>query len=213
MPRNAAFQRGKPKRPIGQKLIIAVEGKKTEYGYFEAIRQDLRLPSLQVVVVKPPGTDPLDIVRTAIDEMTVRRADRNWLPEDSAWAVFDGDEHIAKDREKWNQALTLAKGRKINVAVSNPCFELWYLLHYQDQTGHITLQAAFHALKRHVSNYDKALALYPDPLKALTNNAVVRAQFLEERGEEIDASPHQNPCTGVWKLVGALLALEANKAR
>jgi len=207
MPRNASFQRGKPTRAIGGKIIIAVEGKKTEYGYFEAIRKDLRLPSLQVIVVKPPGTDPLGIVRAAISERDARRSDRIWLPGDSAWAVFDGDEHIANDRVRWHEALDLATKHKIGLAISNPSFELWYLLHFQNQTANITRQSVLRAINSHIPNYDKASVLYPTPLKEVTPSAIDRAKSLERRSEEVSTSSHTNPCSGVWNLVTALLVL------
>lgn len=52
-----------------------------------------------------------------------------WENRDSAWVVLDGDEHIQNDPQNWHAALQLAEGSDIHLAVSNPCFELWYLLH------------------------------------------------------------------------------------
>jgi len=59
MPKRNSFKRPQATRAIGRKVIIVCEGKKTEHGYFEAIRKHLRLPTLQVAVVHPDATDPL----------------------------------------------------------------------------------------------------------------------------------------------------------
>jgi hypothetical protein len=36
---------------------------------------------------------------------------------------FDGDEHRNKSLEKWRNALELAKKEKIELAITNPCFD------------------------------------------------------------------------------------------
>ena len=52
------------------------------------------------------------------------------------WCVFDFDEH-----PNLSQAITEAAQSGIDVAVSNPCFELWLVLHLQDQTAYTTRRA------------------------------------------------------------------------
>jgi hypothetical protein len=108
MARRSAFQRPRSTRILGRKIIIACEGKKTEYGYFQEIRKSMRLPTLQIFVVHPDATDPRSIVRAAVEERRKRRADRSWMDKDEAWAVFDGDEHIISNPANWNDALQIA---------------------------------------------------------------------------------------------------------
>ncbi len=119
-----SFKRERPTRDVGRKLIIVCEGEKTEYGYFEAIRQTMRLPTVKVRVVKPPGSDPLSVVRAALDERDMMKRELRWTRGDAAWAVFDGDEHIASNPSNWNDALQAADGNGINLAISNPCFRV-----------------------------------------------------------------------------------------
>ena len=54
---------------------------------------------------------------------------------DSAWAVYDGVEHFNNNPADWHEAINLARARKINLAITNPSFEFYYLLHFQDQMG------------------------------------------------------------------------------
>lgn len=40
------------------------------------------------------------------------------------------------------EAIELARRNEINVVASNPCIELWFILHHEDQTAHIEREAA-----------------------------------------------------------------------
>ena len=64
MPSNKprGFDRRPPQREEGSKVIIVCEGSKTEKNYFEAIRRDLHLTTVQVAVFHPNGTNPRLIV-------------------------------------------------------------------------------------------------------------------------------------------------------
>ena len=59
-----------------------------------------------------------------------RREDDENLAYDAVWCVFDVDEHpqIADARQ-------MARANGIELAISNPCFELWLLLHFRDSPG------------------------------------------------------------------------------
>jgi hypothetical protein len=59
------------------------------------------------------------------------KSEKRWEHEDSAWAVFDGDEHITNTPANWHQAIQKAKSQKINLAITNPSIEFWYLIHFQ----------------------------------------------------------------------------------
>jgi hypothetical protein len=202
------FQRQAGRRLIGRKIIIACEGRKTEYGYFNAIRQSMRLPTLRVLVVRPYGTDPLTIVRTALNHKRERERERTWTKKDSAWAVFDGDEHKLENLVNWNNAIQLAERNEIRLAISNPCFEFWYLLHFRDHSGNLSRIDASRLLRQYIAQYEKADVLWPVPLQPLTTQAINRAKQLAARASANELEPHTNPCTGVCDLVESLLRLE-----
>ncbi len=46
---------------------------------------------------------------------------------DFVWCVFDRDNH---NTQHFNNAIKLAKEKKIGLAYSNEAFEIWYLLHF-----------------------------------------------------------------------------------
>jgi len=97
----------------------------------------MRLSTLQINIANPGASDPRSIVSEAIQIKLANQKEAGWSEGDSAWAVCDGDEHIQNDPNNWNDALQLADANGIDLAVSNPSFELWYLLHFQDQHANL----------------------------------------------------------------------------
>ncbi len=204
-----SFKRNAATRTVGKKILIACEGKQTEPKYFNAIRQDLRLTTVQVLILPHNGTDPLSVVNAVLEARKDKKRERTWFDDqDSAWAVFDGDEHIANNRPNWCQAIETAKSQKINLAITNPSIEFWYLIHFQDHSAIIAGDKAKERLKQHIPNYDKARCYYPDPLKELTDQAIARAKNLDNLAKQTKLPEYSNPCcSGILQLVEMLLKL------
>ena len=207
MPRK--LNRRQPTRNPIQKIVIACEGSKTEPGYFESIRRELRLRTLQIIVLRHQGrTDPRSIIERVIEERKEMKSNQAWTEGDSAWAVFDGDEHIEQSPDKWRSAIDLATKQKIKLAITNPCFEFWYLIHFQDYFAQITRDRVINLLGKHIPNYDKSMCLYPKPLKPLTEQAIQRAERIAAQIERDELDEHSNPCcSGLPKLIQSLLRL------
>ncbi len=208
MPRK--LNRRQPTRNPIQKIVIACEGSKTEPGYFESIRRELRLRTLQIIVLRHQGrTDPRSIIERVIEERKEMKSNQAWTEGDSAWAVFDGDEHIEQSPDNWRSAIDLATKQKIKLAITNPCFEFWYLIHFQDYFAQITRDRVINLLGKHIPNYDKSMCLYPKPLKPLTEQAIQRAERIAAQIERDELDEHSNPCcSGLPKLIQSLLGLE-----
>jgi RloB-like protein len=203
------YDRRPASRPIANKLLIVCEGQKTEPQYFKGIRQHKRLRTLQVTIVDASGrTNPIGIINRAIAERQIIKADKGWEPDDTLWAVFDGDEHRHQDPQNWQTAIAKAKTQKINLAITNPCFEFWYLIHYQDAFGQMNADAAAKKLQKHIPNYTKAQTLFPDPLIARTSDAIQRAEKIAKQIEHTGLDPYSNPCCSrLPELVKILLEL------
>jgi hypothetical protein len=203
-----SFKRNTPTEKIEKKILIACEGSDTERIYFNAIRQDLRLPEGRITVIPHDGTDPLRIVNNVLKARQDRKRDKTWEKEDLAWAVFDGDEHIENNPANWHQAIQKAKSQKVNLAITNPSIEFWYLLHFQDHYPNISRDKAKERLKQHIPNYDKSICYYPDRLKPKTKEAIARANNLERNAKQNKLPEHANPCcSGISQLVQMLLNL------
>jgi hypothetical protein len=94
------------------------------------------------------------------------------------------------------QALDAARKYGIELVVSNPCFELWLLLHLEGCTRHLTPAQALDAVKGLLPTYDKACLRFADFGSGL-DDACNRALALDPSGTEV----HRNPSANVWKLV------------
>ena len=203
------FKRRESTRPIANKILIVCEGSKTEPQYFHAIRQRWRLATLQVLIVPSQGkTDPCNLVELAIEKRQELEDDDRWEKGDRAWVAFDGDEHIEKSLDAWNKALSKARGQKIELAITNPCFEFWYLLHFQDHFSQITSKKAKALLNKYLPDYDKAKCYYPETFEALTQFAIQRAEKIAEEIQRGELAEFSNPCcSGLPTLVQNLLML------
>ena len=198
-------------RPLQPKIAIASEGKCTEPKYFNDIRLHLQASQTDVVLVPHAGTDPLSIVEAMVIYLSTNG--KHWQSKDQAWAVFDGEEHWqnAQAKNRWIEAIQLAHKHKIRLAISNPSFELWYLLHFQPQAADLNRDAAVAKLKAHVLDYDKSASLFPmlHPKvgKNLTSDAIPRAAALCGQCSATGWEQWRNPSTGVGELVSILLSL------
>lgn len=208
MPRQ--LNRRPPSRNIAQKILIACEGSKTEPIYFESIRNDLRLSTVKIIILRHQGkTDPRGIIERLIEERQQMKDNQQWTKQDVAWAVFDGDEHIEKSPANWQSAIARAKSQKIHLAITNPCFELWYLIHFQDNFAQISRERLINLLEKHIPNYEKSMCLYPKPLKSLTQQAMERSEKIVQQIERNELDVHSNPCcSGLPALVSSLLNID-----
>ena len=89
---------------------------------------------------------------------------------------------------------------KADLLLSNPCFEIWLLLHAKDQKSSIKTDTVLKELKKSAAvwnNYNKSV--YTDTQKAFLKEylgiAIDRAKALKE---------YQNPSSNIYKLVEIL---------
>ncbi|MDI3486086.1 MAG: hypothetical protein PWQ50_1306, partial [Methanolobus sp.] len=113
-------RRKRGQRPTRNKMLIICEGEKTEPTYFE----NYRTPQNNVDVIPIPSSrkDVGSIVKFAKKKVP----DLDINGGDSIWCVFDCDENTDDNISK---AYRDAE-RSINMCLSNPSFELWFLLHF-----------------------------------------------------------------------------------
>ncbi|WP_209640993.1 RloB family protein [Kibdelosporangium banguiense] len=84
----------------------------------------------------------------------------------------------------------------MELAISNPCFELWLLLHFRDPCGPAS------ACREIVSHLSKCLTGY-DKTKLDFACFADRVPAAIERARKIDLAV--NPSTDVWRLVQRVL--------
>lgn len=185
-------------------ILIFCEGKNTEPQYFEALKREPEVRDTAAVDLRvdpdSAGGAPITLVRMAVDAR--RRAIREGSEIDEFWCVFDVE--WPTHHPSLKEALDLAERNDINVAVSNPCFEIWLALHFKDvRSFHDNDEAR--RLRRSVDGQPgKSIvgAQYMGHRKEAARRAAKLAAFHRENGAAI---PHDNPSSGMYRLIEATL--------
>ena len=177
-------------------IRILTEGKITEPSYLTAGARHYR----HSVSLSLPasGMAPETLVDHATQHMRRRRRSRRGYQDfDEIWCVFDIDQH-----PNVPTAIHNARQSGIEVAVSNPCIELWLVLHVDDQTAYID--------RRNIQRRANELQLtsgkrIPDSawnkLFDEFETARHRARALDQRHAGNGSPPRSNPSTDIWRLV------------
>lgn len=124
-PRRDDDLRRRPPTKRGRAIILIVcEGLETEYRYFEALRKRKGLISVSIEVARS-GRQSERLVEQAVDLRRKRSQEPDALPYEEVWCVFDRE--AAHEPADFSAAIIRADREQLALAVSNPCFEYWYL--------------------------------------------------------------------------------------
>lgn len=185
-------------------ILIVCEGKKTEPAYFNALCKKLRLTTVEVEIVGDAcGSAPISVVDDALDRRTKRVEASHDLvsrPQyDSVWCVFDVES--PGNNPSFAPAVNKATANGLNLAISNPCFEFWILLHFVDTSRPFqNCGEVISEIRKHYPNYAKGKNCF-ESLDAKTATAIKLAR------KQIALKPTDkwpNPCTFAHKVVEEL---------
>lgn len=191
------FGRGRGRRRSGRQLhLIVCEGEKTERLYFLALNSDRRRSTAEAVVIA--AGEPSSVV-----ERAVRERETAPVRYDHVWCVFDRDAHGA-----FEAALTEASRQHLEVVLSVPCFEVWFLLHFGYTTRSLSSPRVLERLRAHLPDYEKSRDVY-EVLLPHQEAALSNAEKLRQHHESAGSGPYPNPSTDVDRLIRALLDLAA----
>lgn len=112
-------------------VVIAAEGFETENLYFEAMKTELKAANVHVEVLhrQNDGESSPEHVYGQIKDFI---QEYNIEDDDELWIVIDRDNWTNKMLS--SVARHCAQNKNLRFCVSNPCFELWLLLHLDDVT-------------------------------------------------------------------------------
>ena len=204
--RTPNLKRQNPRLEPKRRFILFCEGENTETKYFKAIR---RICSSTLIAVETHGGVgvPYTIAEKAIERAKAlglaprsRRKKDSYEERDQVWAIFDRDEH-----PRFKEAVMKCEEQNVGVGRSNPCFELWLILHEQDYDRAEDRHAMQKALAKLRQEYDPDGSKTPD-----CDDLVKRVEAAEQRGErglqnrESGGDPYGNPSTTVGLLTHAI---------
>ena len=165
--------RRKFQRPLGERryrkiFLLAVEGVKTEPQYFALFNDQRSTVHVHCVKSSHDSSPPqvLARLRNYLEQRELRSSDEAWL-------VVDKDQWTNKQLNQLNE--WAKESRNHGLAVSNPKFEYWLLLHFEDGKGIASSQDCSNRLKKHIQGYDKGLKVQ-DFSRRRIDDAVQRAR-------------------------------------
>ena len=167
--RRRRFRRPPGKRRYRKLFLIATEGVKTEPQYFAIFNDPDSV--VHVKCLRSKHHSPTEVLKRMEDHLR----QENLLASDEAWLVVDKDQW--KDEQlmllhKWSQGAD-----NYGFALSNPRFEYWLLLHFEDGTQIGSSRECSTRLKRYIPDYDKnidARKITPEMIKDAIRRARVR---------------------------------------
>jgi hypothetical protein len=194
--------RRRPFRTPKRRLLVVCEGEITEPQYFRGLERFLRDATLSIEI-PPERGEPKKLVQVAktfnsAAIQDARRSGDDNVRFDEVWCVFDRDDH-----ERFDAACQMAKDNLFRLAVSNPSFELWLLLHFQDNPGAQHRDRIKHMLRGKIHDYDKAVEFIM--FNAGLNDAGARAKRIGDHAREDGENLYANPSTSVFLLVASML--------
>lgn len=148
-------QRRKFQRPLGERrykklFLIAAEGIKTEPAYFSIFTDDKSIVQVSTLKGKSKCSPPQVLKR-----MTDHLQSKGLKLTDEAWLVVDKDQWTDDQLTQLHQ--WASSKENYGFALSNPKFEYWLLLHFEEGNGIGSSRDCTERLKRWIPDYDKGL--------------------------------------------------------
>lgn len=121
-------------------FILSFEGTETEPRYFEGLRSSACFNDcglLEIVSrVRPKadrkGSNPINVKRL----LKVAKTDYDFRKTDEFWLIVDRDDWAEQHHIDFGQLVAECKAEgNFFMAMSNPCFDFWLLLHLRDFTN------------------------------------------------------------------------------
>ena len=212
----AKFTRAKPTLPPKQRFFLFCEGKSTEPGYFRAMQ---RFVGAVIEVMPIPAGSPKTIAEQAIGHakreglakksVKKRKFENTYQARDQVWAVIDRDEH-----EPFEEPIRSCEQNGVNVARSNPCFEIWLILHQEDFHRPDDRHQVCRHLRKLRPEYDPHGAKTCHWAELLANVEIAETRAANQlRQRERESAPFGAPSTTVGELTRAIREAAKRSAR
>ena len=158
--------------------------------YFKNMKGNERLTNINIEILNPNISTPSGLYKYTKRKQKERQYDR-------VFCVFDGD--VLKQYDKKPDS-------HIKSIISNPCFEVWFLLHYKYSAKEfyncdnlINLE-----LKRYIPDYEKSQIYHSKKnfykiLKQYLNDAISNAKKLDEENKK--SGRPKGTSTEIYKII------------
>ncbi len=199
-----AAQRRKFQRPLGERrykklFLVAAEGIKTEPIYFSVFTDDKYIVQVSCLKGRSNSSPPQVLKR-----MTDHILSEGLKSSDEAWLVVDKDQWTDEQLAQLHQ--WASQQDNYGFALSNPKFEYWLLLHFEDGTGIGSSRNCSERLKRWIPNYDKGF-----DTRKITQSGIEDAIRRAKKRDDppCDDWPKNLGQTTVYRLIESILKSRA----
>ena len=202
MSANRRRKTGKPltrtpgKRPERRTIVVFCEGANSEPDYINALKRLTHIARGTALDLRihPERDVPLPLVEMAVQQKRDPEVDECWCIFDVEWP---------KNHPNLVKARALAEVHGVNLAISNPCFELWLVLHFQEHYSFANTGQA-ERLSRSLDNR-RGKSIDAARYMPMRKEASLRAERLDKRHERDGTIfPHDNPSSGMYKFLNAV---------
>lgn len=196
-----SFARKPGKRPPKPLILIVCEDSVSAPGYFQDMKTHLRVSTVEIEIRgKECGSAPISVVDYAINHVKDRKRQGHII--DIVYCVVDVDTHTSLARAK-NKSVP----HGLRCIVSSPCFERWYLVHFEPgDRPHKSYASLVSHLKAYLPDYDKGKSRPFGQTWDKVDTAITNARRLCAARDEDSA---RTSYTEVHEIVEKLRALAA----
>jgi len=174
----------RPERKMKPVFLVFCEGE-TEEAYINFLKQKYRLPIRVIPYIIGQNISPV-LIDKHIKRLQLDRRDTI-----ATFIMYDLDVNDISEK------ITVCKG-SLNIS-SNPCIELWFLLHNVDQFAGLSTTACIEALKKDIDweNYKKGMFSIKQK-QILWDKRIIACQRAKALPEAA------NPSSAVYRLIEAM---------
>ncbi len=201
------LRRRAPQRDELARFVVFCEGTLTEPLYLKAFASLQKVRDVATLDIRGMGYDPRRLVEYAKETKRLER--RQQTGSTNYWCVFDVE--APTPHARLSDAVQMARDNDISVAISNPCFELWLVLHYTDRDRWINNYDCRGLLRQYDNSQGKQLV--GDVYMPLRHQAIKRAKRLSAlHASASRRHPNDNPSSSLYRLLEAIDQLKSSNS-
>ena len=202
------LHRRRPRLDERNRFVVFCEGKATEPQYLNALARPPEVRKTASLDIRGRGLDPRRLVQELREfrKEDYQQHKAQGQNNTQYWCVFDVEAPTphATPHAGLSDAVQMARDNNIQVAISNPCFELWLILHYVDYTRWLDNKESRKTLRTYDDSAGKSLRA--EAYMRRKADAIARARELVEMHVQAGRClPKDNPSSGMFKLIDAIL--------
>lgn len=186
-------------------FFVATEDTCAPKQYFDFLGQT----RIHVFVLETPAGEGRSSPGHVVQRLEEARKHYDSNEDDEFWILLDTDHWVEPNHRKGlTDALSRARRRGVQIAMSNPCFDLWLLLHHEDVApGHVLGGGSEvdKRLRRVLGEFNKTRLKAEHYPADKVKEAVRRARSLEGDADHPKGYWPERTGTRVYRLVERLL--------